>query len=127
MYARKRFLPAIPLLALLLACRDPLDPDPSFVGVIQEIVETNDRRLQFDADVEQRIRQRSFSTRVDVFNDIPILVEEPDRSLLIGWRGDLAVGSRVRVWRRRSTFLSPIPPPTVVALRIEVLRHEPGQ
>ena len=132
MLQQKRFLPAIPLLPLLvpvLACSDPLDlGDPAFIGVIQEVVDQDDRILRFHVDIDKRIAwisSRRYGAWVTVASDTPILVEQPDGSLLLGWLGDLAVGTRVRVWT--AGWMTRALTPGVGAERIEILQQEAGQ
>ena len=129
MLQKKRFLPAIPLLALLapiLACENPYDlGDPSFIGVIRKIVDQDDRRLRFDVDIEKTITwslPRSRGARVNVYSDTQLLVEQPDGSLVQGWRGDLSVGRTVRVWHEPQRFINSVQPPYAAALRIEILQ-----
>ena len=124
MFEQKRFLPVIPLLALLLACEDPLDlGDPAFVGVIQS-VRVEPERIRFIAKMNE---QGACSDLVDVsvLDRTVIVVEQPDGSLRNGWRGDLAVGTRVRVWHER--WIRPACTPQVGGVRIEIPQQEPGQ
>ncbi len=109
----------------LVACSDLQDlGDPAFVGVIQS-VSTEGDRFRFGVRIFEPGRFSEF-VDVGVLDNTVILVERPGKLPRRGQRGDLAVGTTVRVWHER-WIRGPAGAPQVGAVRIEILQQEADQ